>query len=174
MVRIVSDFVLKSRLKKKLKFLTSFSKTKNKKIKSIVVLLSENHKVEEQLFLDFAKDFKVPTANITLVVFSEKKIAAQSTILGQRIECSRDMVNFWGDFPQDFNVFFEKEVDLLINFFDNNSLLPSYISAFCKAKLRLGFSTTNHALNDLILTVNPIETDLFISESTRYLKSILK
>ena len=29
-------------------------------------------------------------------------------------------------------------------------------------------------MNDLILNVNPLETDLFLSEATKYLKSILK
>ena len=174
MVRIVSDFVLKRRFKKKLKLLTSVSKSNRKKLKSIVILVSGNYEVKENLFIDFAKAFKVPTQNITIVVFNKNKIPLKDTSLGQRIECSKEMIDFWGNFPQKFNDFFNKEVDLLINYFDDNSLLPSYVSVFCEAKLRLGFSSTQHALNDLILNVNPLDTDLFLSESTKYLKSILK
>ena len=173
MVRIISDFVLKSRFKKKLKLLASVSKLNRKQIKSIAILVSGNYEVKEHLFIDFAKAFKVPTQNITIVVFNKNKIPLQDTLLGQRIECSKEMIDFWGNFPQNFNDFFKKEVDLLINYFDDNSLIPSYVSVFCKAKLRVGFSSTQYALNDLILNVNPSDTDLFLSESTKYLKSIL-
>jgi len=174
MVRIISDFVLKSRLKKKLKLLASVSKSNRKQIKSIAILVSGNYEVKEHMFIDFAKAFKVPTQNITIVVFNKNKIPLQNTKLGQRIECSKEMIDFWGNFPKKFNIFFKKEVDLLINYFDDNSLLPSYVSVFCKAKLRVGFSSTQYAMNDLILNVNPLETDLFLSEATKYLKSILK
>ena len=174
MVRIVSDFVLKTRFKKKLKLLASVSKSNIKQLKSIVILVSGNYEVQEYLFIDFAEAFKVPTQNITIVVFNKNKIPLQYTLLGQRIECSKEMIDFWGNFPQKFNDFLKKEVDLLINYFDDNSLLPSYVSIFCKAKLRVGFSSTQYAMNDLILNVNPLETDLFLSEATKYLKSILK
>ena len=127
MVRIVSDFVMKSRFKKKLKLLTSVSKSNKKQLKSIVILISENYEVKEQLYIDFAKSFKVPAQNITIVVFNKNKILLQNTTLGQRIECSKEMIDFWGNFPQNFNDFFKKEVDLLINYFDDNSLLPSYV-----------------------------------------------
>ena len=88
MVRIVSDFVLKSRFKKKLKLFTSVSKSNGKELKSIAILISGNHEVKEDLFMDFAKAFKVPTQNITIVVFNKNKIPLQNTTLGQRIECS--------------------------------------------------------------------------------------
>ena len=64
--------------------------------------------------------------------------------------------------------------DLLINYFDEQKLLPSYVSTFCKAKVRLGFSNANHKLNDLILAINPKETELFLSNASKYLKTILK
>lgn len=174
MVRILSDFVLKSRFKKKLKSLTSVPKLNSKEIKSIVILVSGNYEAKEHLFIDFAKAFKVPTRNITIVVFNKNKIPLKDNSLVHRIDCSKEMIDFWGNFPKKFNAFFKKEVDLLINYFDDNSILPSYVSVFCKAKLRVGFSSTQFALNDLIINVNPLDTDLFLSESSKYLKSILK
>ena len=74
MVRILSDFVLKSRFKKKLKSLTSVPKLNSKEIKSIVILVSGNYEAKEHLFIAFAKAFKVPTRNITIVVFNKNKI----------------------------------------------------------------------------------------------------
>jgi hypothetical protein len=53
-------------------------------------------------------------------------------------------------------------------------LLPSYVSSLCKAKFRLGFSNADHTLNDLILTINPKDVDLFLSESIKYLRTIIK
>ena len=35
-------------------------------------------------------------------------------------------------------------------------------------------NATQFALNDLIINVNPLDTDLFLFESSKYLKSILK
>jgi len=87
---------------------------------------------------------------------------------------SRDDISFWGNVNQEFTSLFQQEFDLIVNYFDDKALIPSFVSAFCNAKVRLGFSNSNHALNDLMLTINPKETELFLSESTRYLKTILK
>ena len=95
-------------IKKKLKLLTSVSKSNRKELKSIAILISGNHEVKEDLFMDFAKEFKVSTQNITIVVFNKNKIPLQDTLLGQRIECSKEMIDFWGNFPQKINDFFRE------------------------------------------------------------------
>jgi hypothetical protein len=174
MVRILSDFVLQFKLNRKLKSLTSISKKHLIQFKTVVVLIPESYEIDEQLFLSLSKAFKISNQNITIVVFSQRKIEEQKVKIKNRINCSRDAIGFWGNINGELSLLFQQEFDLLINYFDDKPLLPSFISAHCQAKVRLGFSKSNHALNDLMLAINPQETKLFLSESTRYLKTILK
>jgi len=174
MVRILSDFFLRYKLNKKLKSLTSVSKKDLNTFKTMAVLIPQAYEIDEQLFLSLSKAFKISNQNITIVVFSQRKIEEQSGKIQRRINCSDDAVGFWGNIDEEIALLFQQEFDLLINYFDKKTLLPSFVSAHCQAKVRLGFSNSNHALNDLMFAIDPKETKLFLSESTRYLKTILK
>lgn len=174
MVRILSNYILRYRLEKQLNSLSSVSKKNLKQFKTMIVLLPQEYEVNEQLFLTFSEEFKISIQNITLVVFSQNDSKAENMMITNRVYCSSNAVGFWGNINQDLTSLFQDEFDLLINYFDEQKLLPSYVSTFCKAKVRLGFSNANHKLNDLILAINPKETELFLSNASKYLKIILK
>ena len=70
--------------------------------------------------------------------------------------------------------FFNTKFDLVVNYFSVKAIFPELISMNCSASLRLGFSQANHQINDVILDIDPLETDLFLSESTNYLNAFLK
>jgi hypothetical protein len=70
--------------------------------------------------------------------------------------------------------FFNTKFDLLINYFSIKAVFPELISLNCSASLRLGFSQANHEINDVILDIDPSETNLFLNESTNYLNAFLK
>jgi hypothetical protein len=71
-------------------------------------------------------------------------------------------------------LFFNTRIDILINYFSVRETFPELISMNCNAALRLGFSQANFKINDVILDMDPLETNLFLVESTNYLKSFLK
>ena len=174
MIKFLSDFVIGYKLKKKLNSLAFVSKENLNQFKTMAVLIAQNHEIDDEIFLTLSRAFKIPYQNITIVVFSSKKKEELSTRIKNRMNFSRDDISFWGNVNQEFTSLFQQEFDLIVNYFDDKALIPSFVSAFCNAKVRLGFSNSNHALNDLMLTINPKETELFLSESTRYLKTILK
>jgi len=72
------------------------------------------------------------------------------------------------------NIFFQKKNDLLVNYFSQKDPFPELISINCKSKLRIGFSNANLRINDIILKISPVKTDLFLSESKNYINAFLK
>jgi len=174
MLEFLSDLFLRIRIKKKLKTLSNNSKSKITHFQSMLVLIPIDYQINESLFLDLAKVFKIPTKNIKLVVISIKQLIEIKSFKGQIFNCSKELTGFWGKLPETLDSFIDQEFDLLINYFENDSLLASWLSANCKGKLRVGFYKTDKELNDLILNIKPTETELFISQSTIYLKALLK
>jgi hypothetical protein len=83
-------------------------------------------------------------------------------------------MGFWGKLPKTLHSFLDQEFDLLVNYFENDSLLACWISTQCKARFRLGFSSVDKQFNDLILDIKHTETELFLSQSATYLKALLK
>ena len=174
MLEFLSDLFLRIRIKKKLKTLSNNSKSKITHFQSMLVLVPIEYQINEGLFLDLAKVFKIPTKNIKVVVISIKQLTAIKSFKGQLFNCSKEFIGFWGKLPKKLDSFLDQEFDLLVNYFENDSLLASWLSTNCKAKLRVGFYKTDKELNDLILNIKPTETELFISQSTIYLKALLK
>ena len=90
------------------------------------------------------------------------------------IFCSREQLSVMGNFTEDMNVFFQKKSDLLVNYFSQKDPFPELISINCKSKLRIGFFNANLRINDIILKISPVKTDLFLSESKNYINAFLK
>jgi hypothetical protein len=47
------------------------------------------------------------------------------------------------------------------------------VSASFQSKLRVGFSKSNHQINDLILDIDPKQHKLFLKETKVYLNALL-
>jgi hypothetical protein len=174
MFRFLSDFVLRYRLNKNLKQLAGVSKERFTHFKNIIILIPQEYEIEDQLFLKLSKELKVHKQDISIVQFGKNDVSEVSGKMIYKMNFSKKAISFWGVLNDDHVLFFDKKFDLLINYFDDKTLLPSYVSSLCKAKFRLGFSNADHTLNDLILTINPKDVDLFLSESIKYLRTIIK
>ncbi len=68
------------------------------------------------------------------------------------------------------NDFISKEYDVLINFYAESRLELDYIAAASRAKFKVGFSTIDHRINDLIIGTPSEDINLFIAELKKYLK----
>ena len=118
MVRILSDFVLQFKLNRKLKSLTSISKKHLTQFKTVVVLIPESYEIDEQLFLSLSKAFKISNQNITIVVFSQRKIEEQKVKIKNRINCSRDAIGFWGNINGELSLLFQQAVSGFVSMKD--------------------------------------------------------
>jgi len=174
MVEFLSDVVLGYQLRKKLKSFDLQPKKCVRQFKTMAVILPEDLEVDRAVFEALADSLTISTSKITFVEFSKKKLEARATEERNHIFCSRKDIGFSGTFKSDMQTFFNTKFDLLINYFSVKAIFPELISINCSASLRLGFSQANHKINDVILDIDPSDTDLFLSESTNYLNAFLK
>ena len=174
MVEFLKDVVWNFQLRKKFKSFEHQSRENVSPVKTMAVLLPEDLKLEKQVFEALAKSLNISPDNITFVEFTRKKIEERSTDQKRSIYCSRKDVSVGGNFSSEMQLFFNTRIDILINYFSVRETFPELISMNCNAALRLGFSQANFKINDVILDMDPLETNLFLVESTNYLKSFLK
>ncbi len=66
--------------------------------------------------------------------------------------------------------FVDKDFDVLINFYEKNSVELNYVAAASKAKFKVGFAEVDNRINDLIIGSTTNDANLFISELKKYLK----
>ncbi|WP_241507282.1 DUF6913 domain-containing protein [Aquimarina sediminis] len=66
--------------------------------------------------------------------------------------------------------FINEDYDVLINFYEEDSIELNYVAAASKAKFKVGFAAVDNRINDLIIGATTNDTNLFISELKKYLK----
>ena len=174
MVKFISDVVLGYQLNKRLKSFDSQSKKTIHSFKTMAVLFPEELELDRTVFKALAVSINSSTRKITFVEFGKKKLEERPTNSKNHIFCSRKDVGLTGKFSNDMQDFFNTKFDLLINYFSIKAVFPELISMNCSASLRLGFSQANHEINDVILDIDPSETNLFLNESINYLNAFLK
>jgi hypothetical protein len=140
----------------------------------MVVILPQDHSIDEKVFIELSKELNISIKRITIIVFGKGEILKVNFNLIKTIFCSREQLSLLGNFTDDMNIFFQKKSDLLVNYFAQKDPFAELISINCKSKLRIGFSDANIRINDIILKISPEKTDLFLSESKNYINAFLK
>ena len=139
------------------------------KIKHVRVLLDTSLEIEQQFFSELAKSFGIPPVNITVFAFrASKEIEKQYAHFFDAEE-----VKYFGQFEGDLALICEKEVDLQINYFNEEDFYMEWVSAHAKKKLSVGFSEVDQRLNDIIFDFSPADKVMFKNELVKYL-TILK
>ena len=174
MFNFFSNVILRYRFKKKIKDLSKQSKKTIKTLRSMVVILPQDHSIDEKIFIDLSKELNISIKRITIIVFGKGEILKVNFNLIKTIYCSKAQLSIMGNFTEEMNIFFQKKNDLLVNYFSQKDPFPELISINCKSKLRIGFSNANLRINDIILKISPVKTDLFLSESKNYINAFLK
>ena len=174
MLNFFSDVILRYRFKKKIKGLGKQSKKTIKTLRSMVVILPQDHSICEKVFIELSKELNISIKRITIIVFDKGEILKVNFNLIKTIFCSKGQLSIMGNFTEEMNIFFQKKSDLLVNYFSQKDPFPELISINCKSKLRIGFSNANLRINDIILKISPVKTDLFLSESKKYINAFLK
>ena len=174
MLNFFSDVILRYRVKKKIKGLGKESKKTIKTLRSMVVILPQDHSIDEKVFIELSKELNISIKRITIIVFGKGEILKVNFNLIKTIFCSREQLSVLGNFTDGMNIFFQKKSDLLVNYFSQKDPFPELISINCNSKLRIGFYNANLRINDIILKISPEKTDLFLSESKNYINAFLK
>ena len=174
MLNFFSDVILRYRFKKKVKGFGKQSKNAIKTLRSMVIILPQDHPIDEKVFIELSKDLNISIKKITIIVFGKEETLKANFNLINTIFCSRKQLSILGNFSDEMNIFFEIKSDLLINYFTQKDPFPELISINCKSKLRIGFFKANLRINDIILKISPEKTDLFLNESKNYINAFLK
>jgi len=161
------------RLKEQLKRISTQPKGYQNIFQSLLIICTEKHLNNEELFLKFAEQFGISPVRITVIVLSNKEILETIETSIQTHIFSKKSVGFFGKLPDSLRQLFEEKFDLQINFFNSSTVFTDLVSASFNSSLRVGFSKSNHQLNDLILDIDLNEQDLFLKETNTYLKAIL-
>ena len=173
MFDLFKNTLLSFKLKKSLKALQNQKKKKITSFKSLLIIVYEND-FDDDFFLSFAKNLKISTNNVYIIVLNQNKIDFTETRFKRKIYISRDEISVIGSINEEINYFFNQKYDLLVNFFDQKEILSELISSKCFSKLRIGFSKANPQINDIVFNFDINEKKTFLSESMNYLNSFIK
>tara|TARA_B100001059_G_scaffold22944_1_gene18365 strand:- start:6450 stop:6977 length:528 start_codon:yes stop_codon:yes gene_type:complete len=173
MLDVFLNFILQFRHRDNIKRIKSQSKNVNKKFKSLLIICPKEEYQNQELFLDFANQLNISCKKVTLVVLSKKEIVEIKKTPFIMYFISKKSIGFFGKMPDLIKELFKKKFDLQINFFNHRSIFHEFISTSCSSKIRVGFSKSNHQINDLILDIDLKQHKLFLTESKIFLNAIL-
>jgi hypothetical protein len=174
MLVVLSNLVMRFRLKEKLKLISSQSKEVKSKFKSLLIICSVEESNNKKLFLKIAKQLSIMPKMITLVVLSKKDFVEKQQIPFGTYFISRKSIDFFGKLPVSSVDLFQKKFDLQLNYFNEYSVFSELVSASCQSKIRVGFSKSNQQINDLIFDIDLKQHKLFLKEINTYLNAIIK
>ena len=174
MVNGIANLVLRFKRREKLSELVKKSKKNSPSFKTLLIIIPEEVKLDEQLLFDFALNYKILLENITVVVVSKKEIEMPELKIKNRFNFSRTKIGFWGSIPNEWQPLFNKSYDLLLNFFNQSSVFIELVSASFNAQYRMGFSTVDSRLNDILFTLETSDNHQFLSECSIYVNALIK
>ena len=172
MIDFINNLICKIIFENKIK--TEINNYKiNQKIRSIGIILDNNHKLPLAFKDDLAKYFNMSRKNIKILIFNKDINNSNNNRFDYLF--NPDEISFFGNFKGDLKKFSNKKFDLLINYFDIiKNFKVNLLSLKCKKRMSIGFIKADNRINDIIFNFSPSETDIFILEVKKYLSKILK
>ena len=114
--------------------------------------------------------FNVSKGNINFLWYKSPLVHHHSNHLGINI----DDISFTGKLSEEYDLFFNKNYDILINAYRNNSIFIKSLSIKVKHSFAIGFTPVDPELNDIVFDFNPEKINIFKTELVRYLNIIFK
>ncbi|AWG22432.1 hypothetical protein FFWV33_13315 [Flavobacterium faecale] len=166
----LKELVVKRKVKASLN--TEKSTTDNSTIKTVGLLIDENYFSEKQQLIEGVIANGIAKENIKVVVFKNK---AQKLISENVVFCSPKNLSWQGGINNEaVKAFIATDFDLLINYYDIEKAMLLVITQQSKARFKVGFSSVDRKLNDLTITSDAENYQVFIHELFRYLKILNK
>ena len=170
---ILKAFKEKSNQKYVNKLLTARkSSVNNNKVKTIAVLLNASEFHEFEVFRVYFKELGLNSPKHKIIAFT----------LDDKLEHNKWNTHYS---PKDFGwkgkinnidleTFINEPFDVLICYYKNELLQLNHIAAASKANLKVGISTNDERLYDLIIDVTLKEINIFKQELKKYLNILNK
>ena len=162
-LNLVYKRVLKSKPKKK------FIKLFNKPFSIAVIIDSSlNMKINDFNFLTDV--FSTSDQNISFLWYKSFILHDCSS----HIRIDDNDINFIGKINKDYNLFFDRKYDVLINVYQKDNVIMKLLSLSVKHDFSIGFTPVDNELNDIVFDFSPQNVKLFSVELSKYLKIISK
>jgi hypothetical protein len=141
------------------------------KIESVGIILNLSEFEDFEKFRIFFEELKLNPNKIKLTGFTEDPKLTETSV---ELLYSEKQIGWRGRIrDNELQSFLNTPFDALISYYKNDNLELNLITALSKANFKVGLSTKDERLHDLILDVETKEFDLFKAEFIKYL-TILK
>ncbi len=140
-------------------------------LKKLAVLIDARKEVDVFSVVKLADNLGVKSSQLHIMGFKDLKAHVEEQDGGHTHYFDEKMINYTGGFKStSLNNFVTESYDVLINFYEENHSILNLVAASSKAKFKVGFSSVDNRINDLVIGTPTNNTDLFISELKKYLK----
>lgn len=139
-----------------------------KGVSSIGCIIDTNIFPNHEAFNELITDFGLPPNGVKIIGYKKDNIT--NSIFGVQFCTDKDL-GWNGAIESRFvSEFFDKEYDVLINYYTNDKLMLKLMTARTKARIKVGFVSVDTRLNDLIFDIPITNFKVFKTELTKYLK----
>ena len=166
----LKEFLVKKILKNSL--LNVKAGSFNGKIETVGVIIDETYFNHTELLVKELVLNGIAEENIELLIYKSKS-KVSFTSLVTKLEWTH--LSWKGQIKnQAVNDFLIKDFDLLLSYYDVDKAILLVATQESKAKFKVGFSTINKRLNNLMINTNSENYKIFVQELFRYLKILNK
>jgi hypothetical protein len=163
------ESLVKKKINKSLELLNEQIRIKPNPIKTIGCIIDPLFPVEVNNFIKLVNKIGLKEKDLKLITFQENENGFN---IFSNMNVTPKSISFTGNLTgKDSLEFISYDYDLLINFFKSNNVL-TLLSSKVNAKFRVGFSSVDSRLNDLMFSHKIKKYKEFDSELIKYLRII--
>ena len=163
------ESLVKKKINKSLELLNEQIRIKPNPIKTIGCIVDPLFPVEVNNFIKLVNKIGLKEKDLKLITFQENENGFN---IFSNMNVTPKSISFTGNLTgKDSLEFISYDYDLLINFFKSNNVL-TLLSSKVNAKFRVGFSSVDSRLNDLMFSDKINKFKEFDSELIKYLRII--
>ena len=144
----------------------------SKKVESVGIVLNLSEFDDFESFRVFFDELKLNPNKIKIVAFTDdfKLVGLSNELL-----FSRKQIGWKGKIKNnELESFLKTDFDALISYYKQDNTELNLVTAYSNANFKIGISTEDERLNDLILDVKPKDFNVFKQELTKYLTILNK
>lgn len=166
----IKDFSLKKILKNRLH--NSKSSALTGAIQTVGLLIDESYFFEKEALVKELIANGISENNIKVIVYRDKfkknEVYTQPTFGAKHLNWNAEFTD------STVNDFINEKFDLLISYYDLEKAILLLVTHNSKAHFKVGFSSIDKRLNQLMISTNAENYKVFIHELFRYLKILNK
>lgn len=141
-------------------------------VKTVGLLIDESYFKDKKQLIEQLVSNGILEKNIEVLVFRSR--IHKNKDAEYPVFTSKD-VNWKGTLSNKVVTdFIDKEFDLLISYYDVEKAILLLVTRYSKADFKVGFSSIDKRLNDLMININAEKHTVFVHELFRYLKILNK